>query len=165
MNDDVSHLREYLKTKILRFEENFIEWYAKNEKNMNVSLNELNLVYANLGESMAISKDYKTLELNFYVDDILKSSLPYQSEARELNYDYKSEIKTISNDHIPVMPLVFPPIEVRHLNFYDNLLPPLSNPNSSSHTPLVPTPGYEIGAEFLNLTPNIPQKGKPKASF
>ncbi|CAG9330253.1 unnamed protein product [Blepharisma stoltei] len=165
MNDDTNHLKEYLKTKILGFEENFALWYSQNEKNMMISLQELNTVYSNLGEWMEKSKDNMAFELNYYVDDILKSSLPYQSEAKELQNDFKSGAKQINIEHIPVMPLQFPPVEVRQINFYDNLLPPLSNPNSGASPVLNLHPQVSEDTDFLNLTPNYSQKGKSSASF
>eukprot|EP00358_Blepharisma_japonicum_P007053 CAMPEP_0202940634 /NCGR_PEP_ID=MMETSP1395-20130829/771_1 /ASSEMBLY_ACC=CAM_ASM_000871 /TAXON_ID=5961 /ORGANISM="Blepharisma japonicum, Strain Stock R1072" /LENGTH=107 /DNA_ID=CAMNT_0049635231 /DNA_START=576 /DNA_END=899 /DNA_ORIENTATION=+ len=105
------------------------------------------------------------IELNYYVDDILKSSLPYQSEAKELQNEYKSGVKQISVEHIPVMQSCFPPIEVRQINFYDNLLPPLSNPNSGASPVLNLHPQVSEDTDFLNLTPNIPKNGKSSASF
>lgn len=131
---------------------------------MNVTASELNLVYSALGNCISRSRDYMTVEYNYYVDDILKSSLPYQSE-KEAHFGIKFEARTTPNHNTKTSDFDFVPSDIRSINFFDNLLPPLSNPNSSNHSQMVLTPLIFDSTEFLNLTPGIAPKNMPKPSF
>ncbi|CAG9336051.1 unnamed protein product [Blepharisma stoltei] len=82
---DARHFYEYIKSKIPGFEEVYRKWDFKNKGWLEVSGKELNLKYRYLSESVLACNEFRIIEYNYYVDEILQSSPPYRQDLKDLS--------------------------------------------------------------------------------
>ncbi|OMJ73530.1 hypothetical protein SteCoe_27753 [Stentor coeruleus] len=74
-----NHIQEHFNKKIKNFEENFRKWEDHIRRYIEISLVEINEAYNQL-----LSENFENIvNYNFYVDEILQISPPYQIEGKE----------------------------------------------------------------------------------
>ncbi|OMJ72392.1 hypothetical protein SteCoe_29185 [Stentor coeruleus] len=79
MGGYTNHIQEYFNKKIRNFEENYRRWEERVKFNLDVSLVDINEAYKKLS-----SEDSENIvNYNFYVDEILQISPPYQIEVKD----------------------------------------------------------------------------------
>ena len=79
MGSYINHIHEYIKRKISNFDENFEVWETKNFNFLEISIIDLNDWYSRLKNEGFDN----IINYNFYVDEILQISPPYQIEQKE----------------------------------------------------------------------------------
>lgn len=87
MCQNLSGIIDYLKTKISNFENSYGDWENNKFVGFEISIKDINKAYRKLN-SFKVGDD---INYNFYVDEILQASPPYQIESKEV-------MKQIMND-------------------------------------------------------------------
>ncbi|OMJ83127.1 hypothetical protein SteCoe_15979 [Stentor coeruleus] len=87
LSQNLSGIVDYLKTKIANFENSFRDWENSKFVSFEVSIKDINKAFRQLNY-FKVDDD---INYNFYVDQILQTSPPYQIESKEV-------MKQIMND-------------------------------------------------------------------
>jgi hypothetical protein len=96
MCSDISHIQEYINRKISNFKLMYENWESNILSLLTVTVVELNESYKKL-----TSEDYENIvNYNFYVDEILHISPPYQTEMKDVfkNHSLKPTLETFPKD-------------------------------------------------------------------
>ncbi|OMJ95057.1 hypothetical protein SteCoe_1593 [Stentor coeruleus] len=97
-SQNLSYIIDYLKTKIANFENSYSDWENNKFVSFEISIKDINKAFRKL----SFIKVDGDINYNFYVDEILQASPPYQIESKEvmkqiMNDDDTSAILTASS--------------------------------------------------------------------
>ena len=115
MGSNISHINEYLNRKAKNFENNFNVWIEKYTNLLEVDIIEINETYKILSEDNLTN----VINYNYYVDDVLQISPPYQIEGKNNALKKENKVKTqeSSKNKLPILK----PVDANFsLNVYKN---------------------------------------------